>query len=72
MARYIRESGVVSLHEGAPVRRRISGVSIGGVTWKVGEHCLYEDGAGGVARFGSVINMFHGISDMMGEFIFFS
>lgn len=68
--RYIQQSGLVCHGEGN-VKRRISGVSIGGVQWKVGYHCLYQDGAGGVTRFGSVTNMFHGIDTMMDEFTIF-
>jgi hypothetical protein len=55
----------------ANVRRRISGVSIGGVSWKVGHHCLYVVGEGGSPMFGSVVNMFHGKNDMMDEFVIF-
>jgi hypothetical protein len=51
------------------VRRRISGVSIGGVAWKVGQHCLYVVDEGGVFMFGSVVNMFHGMTNMMDDFV---
>jgi hypothetical protein len=53
------------------VKRRVSGVSIGGVLWAMGSHCLYQDGAGGVTRSGKVINMFHGMTSMMYDFIIF-
>jgi hypothetical protein len=53
------------------VRRRISGVSIGGVPWNVGDHCLYQDGPGGATRIGTVTVMFHGTDVMMDEFVIF-
>ena len=38
---------------------------------QVGYHCLYHEKPGGVALFGSVVNMFLGKNDMMDEFIIF-
>jgi len=52
------------------VRRRIGGVDTGGVPWTVGNHCLYSD-TGGKTRFGTVLNMFHGVSDMDEDFVIF-
>ena len=69
-ARYIQRSGIFC-DDGGHVKRRISGVSIGGVKWKLGKHCLYQDGAGGVNKFGSVTNMYRGVNTMMDEFIIF-
>jgi hypothetical protein len=55
----------------AVVRSRISGVSIGGVPLRPGQHCLYMDASGGVTRFGTILNMFHSIDEMMDDFVIF-
>ena len=68
--RFIRRCGMVCAGEGQ-VRRRISGVSISGIPWKVGQHCLYDHGPGSATRVDSVTNMFRGMTDMMDEFIIF-
>jgi hypothetical protein len=68
--RFILQSDLVCQAEGE-VKRRISGVLIGGVDWKVGKHCLYQDGAGGVSRFGTVSNMYHGLTDVLDDFVIF-
>ena len=52
------------------VHRRISGVSISGVPWKVGHYCLYNV-PGGLTRLGKVANMFHGTDVMTDEFVIF-
>ena len=53
---------------GEVVRRRLFGVSIGGVPWKVGRHCLYtaDDGS---TRLGTVLDMFKGRDDMHDDFV---
>ena len=53
------------------VTRRVAGVAIGGVEWKIGYHCLYHEGPDGVTLAGKVINMFQGKDDMMDEFVLF-
>jgi hypothetical protein len=53
------------------LQRKVAGVSIGGVKWKVGYHCLYHDKQGSDTLFGTVVNMFRGTTDMMDEFIIF-
>jgi hypothetical protein len=53
------------------VRRRVSGVTIGGVHWRLGLHCLYLDNITSTTRYGTVVNMFHGVDTMMDEFIIF-
>jgi len=51
----------------------MSGVSIGGVSWKKGFHCLYRagTGAGHTTLLGKVLVMFHGKDDMMDDFVLF-
>jgi hypothetical protein len=53
------------------VHARKAGVSIGGVPWSIGQHCLYEEGAGGATKFGTVIGMYHGRTTDMDEFVVF-
>ena len=55
---------------GVVVRRRLFGVSIGGVPWKVGQHCMY-DAAGGAKHLGTVEAMFRGQDDMGDDFVVF-
>jgi hypothetical protein len=68
--RFIARKGLVR-EEGSKLRRRISGVSIGGVPWKVGSNCLYQEGPGGATLFGTVVNMYHFKTDIMDDFIIF-
>jgi hypothetical protein len=58
-------------HGAGHVQRRISGVTIGGVHWRLGSHCLYLDTADSATRYGTVTNMFHGVDAMMDEFVIF-
>ena len=46
-------------------------MSIGGVPWKNGSHCLYRAGAGHTTLLGKVLVMFHGKDDMMDDFVLF-
>ena len=65
----MRQTGLV----GAPgdvVRRMLNGLSIGGVPWRVEQHCLYHDG-GRSLLLGRVVDMFYGKDDMMDGFIIF-
>jgi hypothetical protein len=55
---------------GNRVHARVSGVSIGGVRWRLGQHCLYTPGCG-APKLGTVLNMFHGTDDRMDEFVIF-
>ena len=68
--RFLCRTGLVCDGEGV-VDRRISGVSIGGVPWRVGNHCLYQYGPDGVTCLGVVVNMFHGMDELMNEIIVF-
>jgi hypothetical protein len=53
------------------VRRRIMGVSTGGVPWSVGQHCLYTNGDSHTTRLGTIVNMFYGVDDMEEDFVIF-
>jgi hypothetical protein len=53
------------------VKRRTSGVSTGGVLWRVGSHCMYHDVSDGATKSGTVTSMYHGMSTMLDEFIVF-
>jgi hypothetical protein len=53
------------------VRRRISGVLVGGVVWRMGAHCLFNTGADDGVRFGTVSDMFHGTDEMTDDFVIF-
>jgi len=53
------------------MHRRLFGVGIGGVPWKVGRHCLYLDGADRGTRLGVVVAMISGIDDMEDPFVIF-
>ena len=46
-------------------------MSIGGVPWKVGRHCLYRDSADSVTLLGTVVSMFLGKDDMDDDFVIF-
>ena len=68
--RYILQIGL-DCQDGGTVRRRITGVLTAGVQWKAGKHCLYQDGRGGPVRFGTVINMYEGLTDTLDPFVIF-
>ena len=71
--RFFHQSGLICAR-GTKVHRRLSGVSIGGVPWSTGMHCLYRDGPGinGInTLLGCVVGMFHGKDDMMDDFVLF-
>jgi hypothetical protein len=53
------------------MRRRLIGVSIGGVPWSVGKHCLYLNGDNRATCLGTVVNMFYGQDDMQDDFVVF-
>ena len=46
-------------------------MSIGGVKWGTGMHCLYSKGPGGTTLLGKVVIMFHGKDDLMNDFVLF-
>jgi hypothetical protein len=46
-------------------------VSIGGVPWQVGRHCLYYDGADSATLLGTVVSMFLGTDGMDDDFVIF-
>jgi hypothetical protein len=56
---------------GDVMHRRLFGVEIGGVPWKVGRHCLYLHGADGGTRLGVVVAMMSGMDDMEEPFVLF-
>jgi hypothetical protein len=68
--RFFRQSDL-ECAQGWTVHRRRSGVTIGGVTWATGMHCLYNERAGAATFLGKVVNMFHGKTDMMDDFVLF-
>jgi hypothetical protein len=70
VCRYFRRSGLRCGH-GVVVRRRLMGVSTGGVPWSLGKHCLYTNGDSRTTRLGTVVNMFYGEDDMEDDFVIF-
>jgi hypothetical protein len=46
-------------------------VSISGVPWRVGQHCLYNAGAGGATFLGAITNMFHGEDALNDDLVIF-
>jgi hypothetical protein len=53
------------------MRRRLSGVSISGTKFRIGNHCIYHDVFAGPTRFGIIVDMFTGTDDSMDEFVLF-
>lgn len=53
------------------VRRRLMGVSTGGVPWSVGKHCLYTNENDSKTRLGTIVNMFCGEDEMEDDFVVF-
>jgi hypothetical protein len=70
VCRYFRRSGL-RCGPGVVVRRRLMGVSTGGVPWSVGKHCLYTNGDSRTTRLGTVVNMFYGENEMEDAFVIF-
>ena len=46
-------------------------MSIGGVPWSVGNHCLYQFDANSATHLGTVVNMFYGMDEMEEDFVIF-
>ena len=68
--RFFRRSGL-KFGQGIVVRRRLMGVTTGGVTWSVGKHCLYTNRDDRTTRLGTIVNMFYGENDMEDDFVIF-
>jgi len=68
--RFFIQSGLKCAPD-AVVRRRLMGVTIAGVPWSVGKHCLYTDGANRATLLGTVVNMFFGENDLGDDFVIF-
>jgi hypothetical protein len=56
---------------GDVMSRRMFGVSIGGIPWQVGRHCLYLNGADSDTRLGVVDAMISGMDNMEDPFVIF-
>ena len=70
MCRFFRLSGL-KCGQGVVVRRRLMGVTTGGVPWSVGKHCLYTNENDDTTRLGTIVNMFYGENEMEDDFIIF-
>ena len=46
-------------------------MSIGGVPWQVGQHCLYHAGPGGATHLGTVTTVYHGMDELMDDVVIF-
>jgi hypothetical protein len=53
------------------IHRKLFGVSVGGVPWKVGRYCLYRADADNSTRLGKVVTMFLAKDDMDDNFVVF-
>jgi hypothetical protein len=53
------------------MHRRLFGVDIGGVPWKVGRYCMYLNGANGATHLGMVVGMICGMDAMEDLFVIF-